>query len=318
MKKLTKMILTLTGGAAIVALAAGVMAFSLTSNASAQSAPVANTSFGSFNFRGGPGFRGNPGAQQDALASALGITVAQLQTAEQQASDNAIQQAVTQGLITQDQANNMILRGFGYGGAFEGRGFGNNNGIDYNQLLATALGITTQQLQSAQQTALKSVLDQEVANGTLTQDQANLIEAEQALQSYINPNALLAQALGITTEQLQTYRQQGMSLSQILSTTGKTAVDVRDAEQAAYQAAIQKAVSDGAITQAQADQVLASGFRGIGGGFEFGPRGFGGHGGRGRGGFENFGGRQNTSPTTPTTPSTPAPTTSPSSFNSGL
>jgi len=317
MKKLTKWILTLTGGAAIVALAAGVMAFSLTSNASAQSATVMNTSFGSFNFRGGTRFPGNPGAEREALASALGITVAQLQTAEQQASDNAIQQAVTQGLITQDQANNMILRGYGFGGAFEGRGFGNNSGIDYNQLLATALGVTTQQLQSAQQTALKSVLDQAVANGTLTQDQANLIEAEQALQSYIDPNALLAQALGITTAQLQTYQQQGMSLNQILSTTGKTAIDVRNAEQAAYQAAVQKAVSDGAITQAQADQVLASGFPGfgIGGGFEFGPGGFGGHGGRRHGGFEYFGGGQNN---TPNTPATPAPTTTPSSSSGGL
>jgi len=310
MKKLTKWILTLTGGAAIVALAVGVMAFSLTSNASAQSPAVQNTSFGSFSFRGGTGFPGNPGAQQEALASALGITLAQLQTAEQQASDNAIQQAVTQGLITQDQANNMILRGYGFRGGFEDRGFGANSGIDYNQLLANALNITTQQLQSAQQTALKSVLDQAVANGTLTQDQANLIEAEQALQNYINPNDMLAQALGITSDQLQTYRQQGMTLSQILSTTGMTAIDVRNAEQAAYQAAVQQAVSDGAITQAQADQVLASGFRGIGGGFEFGPGGFGGRGGHGHGGFEYFGGGQNTTPSTPTTP---APTTTPSS-----
>lgn len=310
MRKLTKWILTLTGGAAIVALAVGVMAFSLTSNASAQSPEVRNTSFESLSFRGGPGIPGNPGAQQEALASALGITVAQLQTAEQQASDNAIQQAVTQGLITQDQANNMILRGYGFKGGFEGRGFGANSGIDYNQLLANALNITTQELQSAQQTALKSVLDQAVANGTLTQDQANLIEAEQALQSYINSNDILAQALGITTDQLQTYRQQGMTLSQILSTTGKTAIEVRNAEQAAYQAAVQQAVSDGAITQAQADQVLASGFPGFGGGFEFGPGGFGGRGGRGHGGFEYFGGGQNT---TPSTPSTPAPTTTPSS-----
>ena len=75
------------------------------------------------------------------------------------------------------------------------------------------------------------------------------------------------------------------------------------------------AVADGIITQAQADQVLASGFPGIGGGFEFGPGGFGGHGGRGHGGFENFGGGQNNPPITP---STPAPTTTPSSSNGGL
>jgi len=273
----------------------GVMAFKFISNASAKASPVRSTSLEVFRGRGGPGFPANPGAEQEALANALGISVAQLQTAQQQASDNAIQEAVKQGLITQEQADNMILRAYGFGRGFDGRGlFGANSSIDYNQLLADALNISLDKLQAAQKTALKSVLDQAVANGTLTQAQADLIEAQQALQSYIDPKALFAQALGISTDQLQTYRDQGMTLTQILNQVGKTAIEVRDAEQAAYQAAIQQAVTDGAITQAQADQVLASGFRGIGGfagpgrfGFGF---DFGGHGGRGHGGFGGFDG----------------------------
>lgn len=295
MNKLTRWVGVLLGGAVIVALVLGVMAFKFISTASAKASPVRSISFEVFRGRGGPGFPVNPGAEQEALANALGISVAQLQTAQQQANDNAIQEAVKQGLITQEQADNMILRGYGFGRGFDGRGLlGANSSIDYNQLLADALNIGLDKLQAAQKTALKSVLDQAVANGTLTQAQADLIEAQQALQSYIDPNAIFANALGISTEQLQTYRDQGMTLTQILNQVGKTAIEVRDAEQAAYQAAVAKAVSDKAITQAQADQVLASGFRGVGGfvgvgGFGCGPD-FGGRGVRGHGGFGGFNG----------------------------
>ena len=314
MNRWFKWIGTLLVAGLIVAVAAGVMAFSFTSKASASSTfqPLALGSSG-FHHRGGPDFPGTPGAGQEALANALGITVEQLQTAQQQASDAAIQQAVDQGLITQEQADNMILRGsgFGFGHGFEGRGaFGQASGIDYNALLAQALGISVEQLQAAQQQAESALLDQAVANGTLTQEQADLIRARQALQSYIDPNAIFAQALGITTDQLQAYRDQGLTLSQILSQAGKTAVEVRNAEQAAYQTALQQAVTDGVITQAQADQIQASGFRGIGG-IGCGPEArFGGHGRRGFDGFGRFGGQPGSQTVPPiTTPSTTPSTT---------
>ena len=316
MNKLTRWVGVLLGGAVIVALIIGVMAFKFISAASAKSSPVSFTNFTQFKGRGGPGFPANPGAEQEALANALGISVAQLQTAQQQASDNAVQEAVKQGLITQEQADNMILRGFGFGRGFEGPEFGANSSIDYNQLLADALKVDLATLQAAQRTALKSVLDQAVANGNLTQEQADLIEAQQALQSNIDPNALFAEALGISTDQLQTYRDQGMTLTQILDQVGKTAIQVRDAEQAAYQAAVQKAVSDGVITQSQADQVLASGFKGIGGfagagGFSRGP-GFGGRGGGWRGDFGDFsGGHRGFPKSGPNSSPSTAPTATP-------
>jgi hypothetical protein len=319
MKKFIKWVGILLGGALAVALAVGFVAFKFTTNARASTPAFQNNIVGNMNFRGGPGFPGVGGNGEQALADALGISLADLQTAQQKASDAAIQQAVKDGLITQDQADAMILRGGNFGFGFEGRipfGFKNNNNsntIDYNALLAQALNITTDQLNTAMQKAQSNLLDQAVANGTLTQAQADLIKARQALQSYIDPNALFAQALGISTDQLQTYRDQSMSLSQILSQVGKTAIEVRDAEQAAYQAAVQKAVSDGVITQAQADQVLSEGYRGLGG---FGPGpgfgGFEGHGRGGRGGFDGFGrggfGWPNKAPnTTPNNAPTPTP-----------
>jgi hypothetical protein len=307
------------GGLALAALLVGVAAFGFLTVTRARAAssqqPVA--------FHGGPGVMGfGPAGQADEtnLAQALGITVQQLQTAEQKAFEAAVQQALDKGLITQNQADMMILRGGGFGrGGMDGNLFGQNSGIDYQSLLATQLNITTTALQSAQKQAYTNQINQAVQNGTLTQQQADLILGRYALQSYLDPTALFAQALGITTDQLQTDQNQGMSLSQILSATGKTAVEVRDAEQAAYQAAIQQAVTDGTITQAQADAVLNSGygFNGFLGGFG-GHEGFGGRGGRfggGRGGgmwgpFGSPNSGQNANPnstpnqTTPQTPST--------------
>ena len=266
------------GGLAVVALLAGVAAFGFMLITRARAAnsqqPVV--------FHGGPGFMGfGPTGQADetSLAQALGITVQQLQTAEQKAFEAAVQQALNKGLITQNQADTMILRGGGFGrGGMDGNLFGQNSGIDYQSLLATQLNITTAALQSAQKQAYTNQINQAVQNGTLTQQQADLILGRNALQSVLDPTALFAQALGITTDQLQTYQNQGMTISQILSTVGKTATEVRDAEQAAYQAAIQQAVTNSTITQAQANAVLNSGY-----GFSYLPGGFGGH--------EGFGGR---------------------------
>jgi hypothetical protein len=72
-------------------------------------------------------------------------------------------------------------------------------------------------------------------------------------------------------------------LSQILDEAGKTALEVREAMQAAHQAAIEAAISDGVITQEQADQLQSGGFGGMG--FK-GPHGPGQEGGRP---FEGFG-----------------------------
>jgi hypothetical protein len=281
MNKRRKWIVGIFGGLGIAAIAVGALAFAFTMKASAQTlqVPMFGRALGHF----GPGDFGFGSGENQYLADALGISLADLQAAQQEASDAAIQQAVDQGLITQEQADAMILRGSGlyFDRGLEWRGVSDASGIDYDALLANALGISVDELDAAKTQAQDQMLADAVANGELTQDQADLIKARQALQSYLDPDALFAQALGITTDQLQSYRDEGLSLSEILDEVGKTATEVRDAEQAAFEEALQQAVSDGVITQAQADQILANGFRGLGG---FGcPGGFGGS--RGRGGF---------------------------------
>ena len=131
--------------------------------------------------RGGP--RGGIGDRDTNLAQALGITEEALQAARTKAHEAAIQQAVKDGLITQAQADAMLgktgtdLRGV----KIDLRGVK----TDQAALLANALGITVEKLQAAEATAAKTALAQAVTDGRMTQEQADLMTAQQALQKYI-------------------------------------------------------------------------------------------------------------------------------------
>ncbi|QLQ06006.1 MAG: hypothetical protein HZY76_08035 [Anaerolineae bacterium] len=61
--------------------------------------------------RGGPGGGMGYGVSNSALAEALGITTAELTTAQTNAQKAAIAQAVKDGLITQAQADALLTRG---------------------------------------------------------------------------------------------------------------------------------------------------------------------------------------------------------------
>ena len=184
------------------------------------------------------------GAAHDTeLAAALGITVEKLQAAFLGANTEALKEAVSQGLMTQAEADkvttngvpNHPLREFGKPGSTT---------LDYDALLANALGISKEALQAAQVKAQTAQLDAAVQSGQLTQAQADEMKARNALFSNSKFQASM---------------------------------------KSAYQAAVQQAVTDGVITQAQADQILKdapNGFMGGPGGMG-GRGGPGGPGGKG-------------------------------------
>ena len=202
--------------------------------------------------RGGPDkdFRG--GATNEELASALGITVDELTAAYEKANEAALAQAVKDGLITQAQADQLKTDGqaFPFGGRW--MGWLKQLGIDYDALLANALGITTEKLQAAFTQAEDTRIDQAVSDGKLTQEQADLMKGQRAL-----------------------FANQSF----------------KSAMQAAFEAAVKQAVSEGVITQPQADLILnaisqqgdgirvpfmggpGGGHGGFGGGPGFGPKG---------------------------------------------
>ncbi|MBN2549021.1 MAG: hypothetical protein JXB15_07690 [Anaerolineales bacterium] len=202
-------------GSLVVASVFGVAAYSSAKASGSATNTVANMSFGR------DGERGFGGYTSEALATALGITVDELNAAYEQANAAALKQAVEAGLITQTQADEMAEKGqaFPFGGRWSG--WLSEKGIDYEALLADALGISVEELQAAYQQAFYASIDQAVADGKMTQEQADLRKGQYALQNDS---------------------------------------EFTSAMQAAFETAVKEAVDAGVITQAQADQILLNGF----------------------------------------------------------
>jgi hypothetical protein len=247
-------------GALAIAAAFGAVAYHSVSAAqsTASTAAFAFTT----ETRDGPGLGG---VSEEDLANALGISVDELATARAQAQAAALEQAVTDGLITQAQADELSTNGsaFPFGGRWGG--FLSQNGIDLDTYLADALGITVAELQAATTQAFTDHIYQAVTDGTLTQEEADLILGQRALAA---------------------------------DSTFQSSM------QSAYESAVNQAVASGVITQAQADQILAnsSGMWTRGPGGPGGPGDFdGGRGPRGGEGFGNFDHQipADSSPTTP-------------------
>ena len=175
---------------------------------------------------------------QTYLAGALGISVEELEAAQDaartNASDEALAQAVADGKLTQAQADAIKelrdLRGNRIIGRFH-MGAG-----DHEAYLAEALGISVEELEAAKDAAIQAGIAQAVADGKITQEQADGMLTRLELKDY-----LVAEM------------------------------------DAAFETAIQKAVADGVITQEEADEILENdrGFfgRGIRGRFHDGMRG---------------------------------------------
>jgi hypothetical protein len=253
-----KIITILSLSALVIAAAFGAVAYhsARAASSAASLAAVSATSSGILPERGrGPG----GGYTSEELAAALGITVDELTAAQQKAQAAVLAQAVEKGLITQAQADQLQANG-----SLHMKGLLNHavfftaddlaaNGINYETELATALGITVEKLQAAYTQAFNVHIDQAVAAGTLTQEQADLMKGQNVL-----------------------YADQNFQASM----------------KSAYEAAVAQAVKDGVITQAQADLILKNSSAADFGGFKSllgkpGLGGFeGGHGGR-QGGWDN-------------------------------
>lgn len=301
MLKGNKWIIFVISGTLVLAAAAGYLFINEVTTASAavenlmrsdQFISTINTEVGpgtdGFNHRGRPGFPGRGPGENDFLAEALDISSEELQDARESAQQAALDQALADGTITQEQYDMMVLRGsrvFSRGG-FGARGSKGGDAIDFDALLANELGISADDLMAAREKARDLAMEQALADGVLTQEQVDMLEARKALQEYIDKDVLLAQSFGLTVEELAAARNEGKSISDILAEQGLTAVEVREAMQAAHEAAVQQAIDDGVITAEQAES-FQNGFPRVP--FMDGARGPGGFGGCrdsfGEGGF---------------------------------
>jgi hypothetical protein len=267
-----KLISIITLGALAIATVFGAAVYRTVQAAGPAQAANTNQIAGFTGGNPGKGFGGGmEGGYNNAdLATALGITTDELNTAYQAANAAMLKQAVADGLITQAQADEITANGsaFPLGGRWAD--WLNQKGLDYNTFLADALGITVDKLQAAYLQAYNARIDQAVTNGNLTQEQADLMKGQRALYTNSTFQASM---------------------------------------QSAFVSAVNQAVSDGVITQAQADQILANGsgmnFAGPKGMGDFGMNG-GPRGRRGPNGFDRHGqpGNATTDSTTPDTSTT--------------
>jgi hypothetical protein len=143
------------------------------------------------------------GSQPQYLADALGIPLAELEAAQETVRNGLIDQAVADGTLTQEQADQLKagerIRGFGL--HLKGD-MAAAAGVDHAALLADALGITVEELDAAQATARDAALAAALADGTLTQEQVDRMTAQQALHDYLHdaypdarPDATMAELI---------------------------------------------------------------------------------------------------------------------------
>jgi len=211
------------------------------------------------------GFPGKPGrgADHTFLAEALGISVEELEAAYQAANEKAIDLAVLEGLLTQEQADAMKTLGLNFhrfhpmsDNKFD-ENMKESEKIDHEALLAEELGITAEELHEAQQTAAEAAFQNAVEQGFIPEDQANLMKARQAMSEYrVDQDEILSQVLGISIEELQSARKEGLRMDELLEKYNITFEDLQAAMRSANEQSIQEALTDGVITQEQADLLM--------------------------------------------------------------
>jgi polyhydroxyalkanoate synthesis regulator phasin len=147
----------------------------------------------------------------------------------------------------------------------------------YLQDLANRLGVSVSTLQKDKLAAAEDVLAQLVKDGKLTQNQANQIKqrlgsnkactgngsflgrgiALHTLSQYLpNIASQVAKGLNMTTDQLKAQLQSGKSLSDIAAAKGVSSSQLHTIVINAIQSALNKAVSDGNLTQQQATNIM--------------------------------------------------------------
>ena len=199
--------------------------------------------------------RGHLAGLRDAIASKLGIDTGKLDAAVQESYQEMIEQAVTDGKITQEQADRMLSHtedgfwpgGMGPRGARVGRfgrhmeGFAVRKMGGMEEVFAERLGMTADELKEELQ-----------AGKTLAE---------------------IAEAKGVDLEEIRQSRRADTETIEARKAerADTETIEARKAETIeARKAAIEKAVEDGTMTQAEAEwllQGLEQGFMPMGRGF---------------------------------------------------
>jgi hypothetical protein len=147
-------------------------------------------------------------------------------------------------------------------------------------------GLSVEEFQAALQEVLPDVLSQAVSDEVITQTQADAI-LERGLHPFAGHGhhfgplgtyvkEASAEILGLTVDELEAARMDGVTMAALLEDAGLTADEFQAALQETLPDIVAAALEDGVITQVQADAIIENGLGSMNCG-----GGFGRHGGRG-------------------------------------
>ena len=153
---------------------------------------------------------------------------------------------------------------------------GTSLGQAFVDKLSEKLGLTSDELESALDEARSETIDDAVASGDLTEEQGEALKERAdngagwfgfgqgggpggfrhaAFGAAIDLD-VIAETLGMTTDELQAELEAGATLSEIITAQGSTVAEVVDALMIDVCADLDAAVAEGDITQEQADERL--------------------------------------------------------------
>ncbi len=139
--------------------------------------------------------KGGPGGSDEDLAAALGISVEDLTAAVEKAFTSAVDAALEAETITASQAETLKEGNTNFRSLYRYLGETERAEFDQDIYLAEALGITKEELADAVAAVKQARIDQLVADGVLTQEQADLQAAIQALRGSSTFEATMKQAM---------------------------------------------------------------------------------------------------------------------------
>lgn len=204
------------------------------------------------------------GGLNDTGLDTLGITEAQYDAARDDAKAAYNEEMIDLGWVTEEEAAEATAEDkwvkIGRGQYYQGI-------LDKDAFVADALGISEVALDSAEQASYDAKIAERVAEGDMTAEEAANKVAIHDFKDGIDDDSVLAQALGISVNDLNTARAANTSYEDLLTNLGLTNDDVRANTTAIKEQLVADAIADGTLTEEQGASVLEgrSGRRGRGG-----------------------------------------------------